>query len=105
MRYTFGQNLAGNAFWVFEKIHEPIFLIHKLGRIIQVNEAGRKLLWVSHLELSDLERSICPLLIERLKESASSLTRVKGIRAGLQFIARDLLDSEYILVEIKRSKS
>ena len=54
MRYSVGQCLIDQGFSFYEKLHEPIFLISKLGRIVRINEAGRKFLKIISVKQTDL---------------------------------------------------
>lgn len=101
MRYSLGQNLADFGFGFFEKIHEPIFLVHRLGKIIKINEAGRKLLAVAKISIQDLDfltNHVASIFGSRNNE----YQRISLQRNGWNLIARSLKDSDFILVEIKR---
>ncbi|MBX2995118.1 MAG: hypothetical protein KF681_09855 [Bdellovibrionaceae bacterium] len=104
MRYSLGDSVAEGGFRLFEKIHEPIFLIHKKGRIVRMNEAGRKFLTLT--KLSQAEHGLCALFqgeLERLRTLPFVRRCLPG--SNLMLIGTSYESSDYALVEIKRSKS
>lgn len=103
MRYSLGDSVAEGGFRLFEKIHEPIFLIHKRGRILRMNEAGRKFLFLT--KLAPWEHSLCNRFqteLDRLRTLPFLRFQIPG--SSLQLIGSNLESSDYILVEIKRGK-
>lgn len=101
MRYSLGTNLADFGFSFFEKIHQPIFLLHRLGQVTKMNEAGRKLLRIARLNSIDLEAFARKQLVEMFSSGNRTYKRVQVGRSGLHLIARKLKDSEFILVEVR----
>lgn len=101
MKYSIGQNLADFVFSFFEKIHEPIFLVSRIGRVTKINEAGRKLMSVAKVGLVDLEnlaQQVCGLF----RSSGADYRRLRVKNTNLNLIVRSLRDSDFILVEVKR---
>ncbi|NJM10403.1 MAG: hypothetical protein HC883_06010 [Bdellovibrionaceae bacterium] len=102
MRYSIGTNLADFGFGFLEKIHEPIFLVHRLGKITKMNEAGRKLLRIAKVNLRELDSFVSSNTLELFRSSQEGYRRLKLGSSDLHIIARSLRDSDYILVEVKR---
>ncbi|MBX3022130.1 MAG: hypothetical protein KF799_10690 [Bdellovibrionales bacterium] len=102
MKYSLGTNLADFGFVFLEKIHQPIFLVHKLGKISKINEAGRKLIRISHVSANDLENFVKTNVLALFKSSDDNYKRLKIKKNGLHVIARSLRDSDFILVEVRR---
>lgn len=101
MRYSIGANLADFGFGFLEKIHEPIFLVNRLGEITKINEAGRKLLYVMRVTIIDAQRFI-KHTPKFLNTSTNNYKRMKIANSNLRLIIRNLIDSDYVLVEVKR---
>ena len=99
MKYSLGEGLADFGFSFLEKVHEPIFLIKKSGLLVNINEAGRKLMRVGGITRAELESYI-------KWKFAAQLTSVKGafhrvsIGNDLHVIARSFPNSEYVMVEV-----
>ncbi len=102
MKYNMGQNLADYAFCYFEKLHGPIFLINKLGKIIKMNEAGRKLMRINQSVKVDLIKTLTENLLNNLEYKPCGRISLKSKNLKLQIIASDLKDSDYFLVEVRR---
>lgn len=102
MKYGIGQSIADFGFNFFEKIHEPIFLVHRLGKIVKINEAGRKFLCVAHLSASELEHFFSTYFKPLFISNNSSVRRIKTSEAGMHLIATAFDDSDFILVEVKK---
>jgi hypothetical protein len=102
MKYSIGTNLADFGFGFLEKIHEPIFLIHRLGKITKINEAGRKLLCISKVSLCELDAFVASHILDLFKSHQEGYRRLKVGNNGLHLIARSLGNSDFILVEVKR---
>lgn len=101
MRYSLGHSLADFGFNFLEKIHEPIFLIHnKLKTISKINEAGRKFLKVGHVGVKELNQFVSSI-VESFDANKNSYRRIR-ISDHLIVIARRLVGSDYILVEIQK---
>ncbi len=101
MKYSIGQNLADFGFAFLEKVHEPIFLINKLGRVVKINEAGRKLLSISRIGLQTFEEVTRLQVSEKLK-AGSEFIRFQLHGTPFQIIAHQLTGSDFVLVEIHR---
>ena len=71
-----------------------------MGSIAKQNEAGRKLLRVTHLTASELEAFVSSRL--KILLATGSIHRMKTGNNKLQLIATTFRDSEFILVEVKR---
>lgn len=101
MRCSLGNNLADFGFAFLEKIHEPIFLVNRLGKVLKINEAGRKLLKIAHIKTSDLDQFVSKALTELFKPSKHRYKRLKVGKRGLYLVARVMGDAEFALVEVK----
>lgn len=101
MRYSIGDCLGEYGFQFYEKLHEPIFLISKVGKIVKMNEAGRKLLSVAHLTLLEAETNLKQFFLK--KETFKPVERIllHSKKMDIQLIASDLVNSDYFLVEVK----
>ena len=82
MKYSLGEGLADFGFSFLEKVHEPIFLIKKSGLLVNINEAGRKLMRVGGITRAELESYI-------KWKFAAQLTSVKGTAAAQDRAAQD----------------
>lgn len=100
MKYSVGECLADYGFAFFEKIHEPIFLVHRLGRVTRMNEAARKLLSVARIGRADLEGIFSIHFNALFLPKQGGYGRFKLGRK--QLIARSFGNSDYILVEVRR---
>lgn len=102
MQGSLGSILADYGFNFFEKIHEPIFLVDRSGRIKRVNEAGRKLLKISSLTLFDLEAFSCLQFKKLFPDPIDGFKRTYvGVKRRM-LIARSFQDCNYILVELHK---
>ena len=102
MNCNIGESLADYGFRFFEKIHEPIFLINKLGSIVKVNEAGRKLCHVAHLDLNQIENFINHQVIGRFENRLTKRMHYPCGRRGIQLVMTNFKNSGYFLVEVRR---
>lgn len=102
MKYSVGECLADYGFTFLEKIHEPIFLIHRMGRVTRMNEAARKLLSVAKISFSDLEKISVSHLRSLFTPKQEWYRRLKIGAGHLQLIVRTLRNSEFVLVEVRR---
>lgn len=103
MKYSIGQNLGDFGFAFLEKIHEPIFLVNRLGKITRINEAGRKLLRIARVNLYELDAFTSSNILSLFKRpSQAGYKRLKLPGTRLQLIIRNLQDSDFMLVEVKR---
>jgi hypothetical protein len=100
MKYNIGDTLADYGFSFFEKLHTPIFLIHKNGTLKKVNEAGRKLISVSRLDSSTIENFMQNLL--NPQRSPCDCQRLKTHRKQIRVMTKSLSPSDYLLVELIR---
>lgn len=102
MRYGIGESLADFGFNFLEKLHEPIFLVNRFGKLIKSNEAGRKFMRVAHLTASELEGFISSQVLALFNGSKESRRRVRIGPEGKQhqLIARNFADSDYVLIEV-----
>ncbi|HWU42718.1 MAG TPA: hypothetical protein VN132_04740 [Bdellovibrio sp.] len=101
MRYSVADNIAQVGFCFYEKLQEPIFLFSKIGRMIRANEAGRKLLTVSHQSIGEIEALLLEKMTPLFFANSESSARV-NLTAGFHAVARPLKNSDFILVEIRR---
>ena len=102
MRYGLGECLADFGFTFLEKVHEPIFLVNKLGKLVKVNEAGRKFLLVSRHTASELENFVSTVLVNAVRFKKGRFHRMPIGKKGMQLIARTFVGSEMILIEVKK---
>jgi sensor histidine kinase regulating citrate/malate metabolism len=107
MKYGLGDSLADYGFSFLEKLHSPIFLVHKNGTIKKINEAGRKLLSIAHMTQRQVEDRIKSLNITELLAGQQSGTcdcqRVDTGKKFIKVISKRLESSDYVLVELLRS--
>jgi len=99
MKYSLGEGLADCGFSFLEKIHEPIFLIRKPGLLVNINEAGRKLLHVGGITRNDLEAFIKSTFAGQLKNFTGAYRRI-SIGKDLRVIARSFPGSDYVMLEV-----
>lgn len=100
MRYGLATHLADYGFAFLEKLHEPIFLVDRRGRIVKMNEAARKFMSISRmnpLRLDVLEKTLGETLS---KTPLKSFQRLIFGEKKRQLILRDFPDSDYLLVEL-----
>lgn len=104
MKYSMGDHLADHGFRFYEKLHEPIFLISKIGRIVKINEAGRKLINIARISTSEIE--------DRLKKHISGFsdlaivqkTIFKTSSRHLRLTTSKLAGSDYFLIEVRAGR-
>ena len=101
MNYTLGETLADYGFAFLEKLHSPIFLLHKNGTIKKVNEAGRKLLCIAHITGRELDKFIAEILSLGLCAQRVEYQRYVTRRKQIKVIFKRLGSSDYLLVELK----
>lgn len=102
MQGSLGNILADYGFNFFEKIHEPIFLVDRSGRIKRINEAGRKFLKISNLSNCDLEAFSCLQFNTLFPDPIDGFKRAYVGAKRRVLIARCFEDCNYILVELHR---
>lgn len=102
MKYGVGECLADYGFTFLEKIHEPIFLIHRLGRVTRMNESARKLISVAKINISELDKIIISQVQALFPSRKENYRRLKIGNGNIHLIARALGNSDFILVEVRR---
>jgi len=110
MKYSMGECLAEYGFNFYEKLHEPIFLVNKIGRIIKINEAGRKFMRIARLSIQEIEARLLDHLSAVSKElgqntsgaPAARTTLVNSKNRRLHLITAILPKSDYYLLEVRR---
>lgn len=101
MKYSIGDCLGESGFQFYEKLHAPIFLISKIGRVIKINKAGRKLLKIAQLTAFEIESNLkYHLNNPELTLIKSTILKTRNQR--LHLTASYLSNSDYILIEIRR---
>src|SRR5579883_1986032 len=99
MRYGLGESLADFGFSFLEKIHEPIFLVDRLGKLVKMNEAGRKFLSVTRRTPSELETFVKSSVVNLFQDIGDSYRRV-WLGKGLHLIARSFTGTDLLLIEV-----
>ncbi len=94
-----GDCLAEYGFQFYEGLHQPIFLVSKIGKILKINEAGRKLLQLSHLTKNEIEKVLL-VLTENMQTTPVQRMNIQSAKNTWQLIASS--KSDYLLVEIVR---
>lgn len=102
MKYSVGECLADYGFTFLEKLHEPIFLIHRLGKVTRMNESARKLISIAKINISELDKIITSQVQALFPSRNESYRRLKIGNGNLHLIARTLGNSDFILVEVRR---
>lgn len=102
MKYSVGECLADTGFTFLEKIHEPIFLVHRLRGVARMNEAGRKLLSIAKVPIAELDKFAFSCLQGLFQARQEGYRRLKVGNSRLHLVARSLKNSDFILVEVKR---
>jgi hypothetical protein len=102
MRYSIGDGMADFGFQFLETLHEPIFLVNRIGKIIKINEAGRKFLRVAHLTSKDVEAFAKAKVVSLFNGIGETCERLKISEKSWQLVARSFSGSEFILVEVKK---
>lgn len=102
MNISVGDCLAENGFTFYEKLHEPIFLINKFGKIIKTNKAGRKFKCVAKINITQIENFLIKHLDDFFDFKIIKKTLLKSNNQTLRLITTKLGKSEYFLVEIRR---
>lgn len=88
------------GFQLFEKITEPILLIHKFNKVLRANEAGRKL-----LSLTKISQEFVHDALKRAEESDGQISKrwtIPTRSRSVHVVVRQTINSEYYLVEIFR---
>jgi hypothetical protein len=104
MKYSMGDCLTDNGFQFYEKLHEPIFLISKFGRIVKINEAGRKLINIARLSKIDLECISRKHIADFSEFLATQKTIIKTGSRRLHLTTSKLVGSDYFLIELKAGR-
>lgn len=94
-----GDCLAEYGFQFYEGLHHPIFLVSKIGKILKINKAGRKLLQISHITNKEIEKIVFPLT-HKMTAVPVQRAHFNSITSTFQLIASS--KSDYLLVEIIR---
>lgn len=102
MQGSLGNIVADYGFNFFEKIHKPIFLVDRNGRIKRINEAGRKLLKIAGLKPRDLEAFSCLEFKKLFPNPVDGFRRTFIGTKRRMLIARSFEDCNYILVELNK---
>jgi hypothetical protein len=102
MKYSMGDSLADYGFSFMEKLHSPIFLLHKNGTVKKINEAGRKLLSVAHITRRQLDALAQTLISAGLCPQQVGYQRYKTKQKQIKVISKQLGSSDYLLVELTR---
>jgi hypothetical protein len=102
MKYSIGDSLADYGFGFYEKLHEPILLINKIGEVKKINEAGRKLLKIAKLTTSEIEALLINHLYSISELAASKTTLIRSRNRKLHLKTSKLWNSDYFLIEIQR---
>lgn len=101
MKYSLGESLADFGFHFLEKLHEPIFLVNKVGKLVKVNEAGRKFLCVTNLPAQQIQRFLSESILNKFTSRDEAYQRMPiGTRS--QVIARSFVGSDLVLIEVKK---
>jgi len=101
MRYNLGEGLADFGFTFLEKIHEPIFLVNRVGKLVKMNEAARKFLKVSQRTPGELESFIKSSVMSLFKGLGESYHRV-SLGHRLHLIARSFESTDLVLIEVTK---
>lgn len=105
MQYGVGDCLADTGFNYFEKLHAPIILVHQTKGVSRINEAARKLISIAHLNQTKLNDLISLHLKDIFQQELAQYKRYRIKNSPLFLIIRKLRNSNYLLVEIKRSSN
>lgn len=102
MKYSIGQSLGDFGFAFYEKLHAPIFLINRIGKITKLNEAGRKLLKIAKINIHELDSFATSQILNLFtRSSREGFKRVKIGKSRVNLIVRNLQDSDFLLIEVK----
>ena len=102
MKYSLGESLADFGFHFLEKLHEPIFLVNKLGKLVRVNEAGRKFLCVTRSPNREIESFLSKSILNLFNNREESYHRLPIGGGRSQVIARSFIGSDLVLIEVKK---
>ena len=92
MRYSLEETIGEQAFIYLDKVHSPIFLVHKSGMIKKINRAGWKLLSLAHISIENIEAMI----------RTNKMPKVQTKKSRLKIFATTISKSDYTLIEIMR---
>ena len=90
-------------FGFFEKLHEPIFIVHRLGHIVKMNQAARRLLSfakVGALEVENFAKFRALNLI--VSDTKRTCQRVHLGKRAYQAISRYFKGPDFVLIELTK---
>ncbi len=94
MKYSIGKCLAENGFRFYEELLYPTLLINTSGKLIKINEAGRKLMSITKVSISLVENIFQKVVISEkphfIRFSASTINESR-----LHIVLRKLSDSDF----------
>ncbi len=102
MNCSLGDAYADTGFSFLEKLHSPIFLLHKNGQVKRMNEAGRKLLAVGRVNRDRLATWGESWAGLRAKNPGCDFQRIRSRFKEMKLISRPLAESDYFIVELIR---
>jgi hypothetical protein len=102
MKYSMGDSLADYGFQFYEKLHAPIFLLHRNGTIKKINEAGRKLLSIAHIAGKELDHLAKCLVEVNIRHNHVEYKTYETKRKQFKVISKQLESSDYYLIELVR---
>lgn len=102
MNCSLGDAFADNGFSFVEKLHSPIFLIHKSGHLKNVNEAGRKLLAIARIDWDKMKQVAGLWTGENQVGGATESRRIKSRYKEMKLIIKPLVSSDYYIAELIR---
>jgi hypothetical protein len=102
VKYSLGETLADYGFSFFEKLHSPIFLVHRNGTIRKINEAGRKLLFIGNITGQQLDNFAKEVVTSNLRCQQLKCPRILTAGKHIKLILKQLQASDYLLVELVR---
>lgn len=92
MRYSLEETVGEQAFMYLDKVHSPIFMIHRSGHIKKINRAAKKFLCYARISLLQVEKLI------QEKKIPSAFTR----KSKLKFFKTSINHGDYLLIEMNR---
>lgn len=92
MRYSLEETVGEQAFIYLDKVHSPIFMIHKSGSIKKLNRAAKKFLSYAHISLQQIEDYI---RVSKIPTITTRKNRLKVFKSSLRH-------TDYVLIEIVR---
>lgn len=103
MRYNLEDTMGDQGFLFLERLHNPIFLIHKNGTIKKINGAGRKLLKIAHLTLQQVDDLIQSVILARMSPEHVEIQRIPTCQnQHLKIVSKQIGRTDYILIELMR---